>query len=108
MSAYSTRGEPLLVAEHDWQHPSLSLTDRDRLGYWLLVRLDDAAPQGAPVHYTELLPDIDHFEVRGAASWLVNNGYATWAPGSSIAITDLGHEAVGAVSSDGKRTRTES
>ena len=106
MSTYSTRGEPLLVAEHDWQRPTLSPMERDRLGYWLLVRLDDTAPDGDAISYAELLPEVDHFELRGAASWLVNNGYATWAAGSSIAITEQGRQAVGVISRVENRART--
>jgi hypothetical protein len=41
-----------------------------------------------------VLPDFDEFELRGAANWLVVSGYATWASGSRIVLTDSGRHAI--------------
>jgi hypothetical protein len=97
MSMYASRSERMLVHDDDRRHPSFALTQIDQLGYWLLIRLDETTPDGVSCRYVELLPDVDDFELRGAASWLVTNGYARWSTGSSIAITELGRQAVDAI-----------
>jgi hypothetical protein len=103
--SYFPRSDVLLVEESDRQAASLGAGERDRLGYWVLIRLHGTAANGDPVKYADLLPEVDDFELRAAASWLVVSGYARWAGALGISITEHGRQAVGTIQD---LTRTDS
>lgn len=94
MRSFAAPGTGLRIEPEDRQ--PISSTSREQLGYWLLVRLQ-AVGGTQPVEYAGMLPDFDEFELRGAANWLVVNGYATWASGSRIALTEAGRHAIGSI-----------
>jgi hypothetical protein len=91
MRSFAAPGTGLRVEPEDRQ--PVSSTSREQLGYWLLVRLQ-AVGSTQPIEYVNVLPDFDEFELRGAANWLVVSGYATWASGSRIVLTDSGRHAI--------------
>ncbi len=80
------------------EEPTLSVPGRrDQLGYLILVELQARSPGGAPVNYRSISPGHDAFELRSAASWLVGAGYARWAHGTALSITDHGRQAVASI-----------
>ncbi len=86
--------DDLRIEFQDPDAPELSPVQRNQLGYRILKRLYETALDGQPVRYSTSIPDHDEFELRSAASWLVENGYARWAGGAGISITDDGRDAV--------------
>ena len=95
--SYFPRSDALLVEDIDREAAGLGAGERDRLGYWLLMRLHETAPNGDAARYATLLPEVDDFELRAAASWLVVSGYARWAGASGIAISDHGRQTVSTI-----------
>lgn len=79
------------LERQDQQRLALAPEERDRLGHAILIRLADCA-HGVPLRH--LIRDHDEFELRAAASRLVESGYARWVHWQQVAITDAGLEAV--------------
>ena len=73
---------------------------RNELRYHMLLALN-AAP--GPIDYRDTLPGVDYFELRSAASWLVENAYALWS-GGGVAITDHGRQQLATVHTVDRRT----
>lgn len=63
---------------------------RNELRYRMLLVLDAAE---RPVSYHDTLEGFDHAELRATASWLMENGYATWS-GPGLVITTRGHDLI--------------
>ena len=97
MSIFAALGTGLRVEPEDRRPQTFAPGELDQLGYWMLMRIHDIAPNGESVRYTDTLPDIDEFELRAAANWLVVTGYARWVTGTSIALTDEGRGAAGTI-----------
>ena len=80
---------------------------RDWLRYTLLAALADAPPHTLPLDYRRVVPDTDDFELRGAASWLVENGYARWATSGYVTITGAGRQQVQWIRDADRRASSE-
>ena len=80
---------------------------RNAIRYLVLVTLNDAAPESLPLDYRAVAPGIDDFEVRAAASWLVENRYARWATAGFITITDSGRTLIESVRTTDRREPIE-
>jgi hypothetical protein len=72
----------------------------NELRYLILLALNNAP---GPIDYRDELPGVDYFELRSAASWLVENTYAVWS-GGGVAITDHGRQLLATVRSVDGRT----
>jgi hypothetical protein len=72
---------------------------RNELRYRMLVELDSTC---GPINYYDTLAGVDFFELREAASWLVEQGYAVWS-GGGIAVTDAGRQLLSWVHSSDRR-----
>ena len=72
---------------------------RNELRYRMLVALDSSS---GPIKYRDTLVGVDFFELREAASWLVERGYAVWS-GGGIAVTDDGRQLISWVHASDRR-----
>jgi hypothetical protein len=77
-------------------HPPVEPGRRDRLAYRIMVSLG-CTPDEHTTDLASLAPDCERSELRLAADWLVETGYARWCSGASIALTEHGRQAVGSV-----------
>ena len=68
---------------------------RNELRARMLVVLNSTSE---PINYHDTVPGVDAFELREAASWLVESGYAVWS-GGGVVVTDAGRELVSSLDS---------
>ena len=63
---------------------------RNELRARVLVVLNSTSE---PINYHDTVPGVDVFELREAANWLVESGYAVWS-GGGLVITDAGRQLI--------------
>jgi hypothetical protein len=68
---------------------------RNELRYRMLVVLNSTSE---PINYHDTVPGVDFFELREAASWLVETGYAVWS-GGGVVVTDAGRQLMSSLHS---------